>query len=59
MITSYVLTSRQLLASELDKELKKTPVVEYEIPKKIFTLPNGDNTLERLMSRVLDPPRVG
>ena len=43
----------QLLASELDKELKKTPVVEYEIPKKIFTLPNGDDTLERLLGGII------
>ena len=26
----------QMLESELSKEVKKTPVVEYEIPKRIF-----------------------
>lgn len=35
------------------KDVKKTPVVEYEIPKKIFTTANGDATLEVLLTRIL------
>lgn len=32
-----MLTPSQMLDAELLKEVKKTPVVEFEIPKKIFT----------------------
>lgn len=30
------MTFLQMLNAELSKEIKKPPVVEYEIPKKIF-----------------------
>jgi len=35
-----------MLEAELDKEVKKIPVIEYEIPKKIFTKHEVDSGLE-------------
>jgi U3 small nucleolar RNA-associated protein 19 len=35
-----------MLEAELSKEVKKVPVVEYEIPKKIFTKHDPESGLE-------------
>ena len=35
-----------MLDAELGKELKKAPVVEFEIPKKIFMKQDADSTVE-------------
>jgi U3 small nucleolar RNA-associated protein 19 len=35
------LTTPQLLEAEMSKEVKKPPVVEYMIPKRIFTKASG------------------
>jgi U3 small nucleolar RNA-associated protein 19 len=44
---SPALTSAsQMLEAELSREVKKTPVVEYEIPKKIFTKENAELDVE-------------
>lgn len=44
-----------LLDAELSKDLKKEPVVEYEIPKHIFTAADtGMNSLGQLMTHVLE-----
>ncbi|KAB2571315.1 Nucleolar complex protein 4-like protein A [Lasiodiplodia theobromae] len=44
-----------LIEAEFGKEMKKTPVVEYEIPKRIFTADDsGLGPLGGLMSRVLE-----
>lgn len=41
-----------MLRAELSKEIKKAPVIEYEIPKKIFLentdAPDKDSLLVRL-----------
>ena len=42
-----------LVASDLGKEMKKAPVVEYEIPKQIFTAPDGESTLGDFMKEML------
>jgi hypothetical protein len=41
------------LEAELGKDLKRAPVVEFEIPKTIFTTKDGDDTLAKLMASVL------
>ncbi|KAF2750664.1 nucleolar complex protein 4 [Sporormia fimetaria CBS 119925] len=44
-----------LLESELHRELKKDPVIEFEIPKHILTAEDsGLNNLGRLMTQVLE-----
>lgn len=42
-----------LIDNELSRELKKTPVVEFEIPKSIFTTACGDATLQTLLQDVV------
>ncbi|KAI9662146.1 MAG: hypothetical protein M1831_002842 [Alyxoria varia] len=43
-----------LIDAELNKEMKKEPVVEFEIPKKIFTLEGEeDGALEGMMKRMI------
>jgi len=45
---------KSLLDAELGKDMKKTPVVEYQIPKHIFsTEESGLNELGTLMTMVL------
>jgi len=39
---------------ELDRELKKEPEVEFEIPKRIFTADEGLNPLGQLFSQVME-----
>lgn len=34
--------------------MKRAPVVEFIIPKRIFTTEEGDDTLEKLMMNVLE-----
>lgn len=48
------LTDPQLIDVELGKDMKKAPVVEFMISKKIFTTESGDDTLEKLMLDVLE-----
>jgi U3 small nucleolar RNA-associated protein 19 len=49
-----ILTLPQLLDNELARELKKEPVVEYKIPKHIFSSDEvGLNTLGQLMTQVI------
>jgi U3 small nucleolar RNA-associated protein 19 len=46
-----------LIGAEVGKEMKKTPVVEYQIPKHIFTAEGeaaGLNALGILMAKVLE-----
>ncbi|KKY26161.1 putative ribosome biogenesis protein noc4 [Diplodia seriata] len=44
-----------LIEAEFGKEIKKAPVVEYEIPKRIFTAEGSDfGPLGGLMSKVLE-----
>lgn len=35
-----------MLEAELGKDIKKAPVIEYEIPKKIFTKHEAESGLE-------------
>ena len=42
-----------LVAGDLGKEMKKPPVVEFEIPKQIFTSADGDDTLADMMMDML------
>jgi U3 small nucleolar RNA-associated protein 19 len=35
-----------MLEAELSKEVKKPPVIEYEIPKRIFTRQDEDSVIE-------------
>lgn len=45
----------QLLDIELDRDLKKEPEVEFEIPKHILTAEEGGlNSLGQLLSHVID-----
>lgn len=47
--------SLQLIDAELGKDLKKTPVVEFDIPKRIFTqLGEEPGVLEGLMESLLE-----
>jgi U3 small nucleolar RNA-associated protein 19 len=44
-----------LLEAELGKDMKKTPVVEYQIPKYVFTGEDTElNPLGTLMAKVLE-----
>ncbi|KAF1837529.1 nucleolar complex protein 4 [Decorospora gaudefroyi] len=43
-----------LLDAELDRDLKKDPEVEFEIPKRIFTADQGLNPLGQLLTQVID-----
>ncbi|KAI8939944.1 hypothetical protein NX059_003670 [Plenodomus lindquistii] len=43
-----------LLNVELDRELKKEPEVEFEIPKRIFTAEEGLNPLGQLFTQVVE-----
>jgi U3 small nucleolar RNA-associated protein 19 len=44
-----------MLEAELNKEIKKAPVVEYEIPKRIFTKYEPDSGMEdSLLVKVID-----
>ena len=45
---------KQLLDVELDRDLKKDPEVEFEIPKRIFTAEEGLNTLGQLLTQVIE-----
>lgn len=49
-----MLMCAQLLEAELGKEMKRAPVVEFEIPKTVFTTREGDDTLWKLMTSVLE-----
>ena len=42
-----------LVAGDLGKEMKKAPVVDFQIPKKIFTTSDGDATLQTMMTEIL------
>ncbi|KAL9054918.1 MAG: hypothetical protein Q9162_003859 [Coniocarpon cinnabarinum] len=42
-----------LVDGDLGKEMKKPPVVEFEIPKQIFTDAGGDATLAHLMTDMI------
>ena len=42
-----------LIAGDLGKEMKKAPVVEFEIPRQIFTTPDGDGTLADIMTDIM------
>lgn len=46
----------QLLDAELAREIKKEPVVEYEIPKHILSAEEGAglNVLGQLMAKVIE-----
>jgi U3 small nucleolar RNA-associated protein 19 len=50
----HLLTKKQLLDVELDRDLKKDPEVEFEIPKRIFTAEEGLNTLGQLLTQVIE-----
>ncbi|KAF2847903.1 CBF-domain-containing protein [Plenodomus tracheiphilus IPT5] len=43
-----------LLDVELDRDLKKEPEVEFEIPKRIFTAEEGLNPLGQLFAQVIE-----
>ena len=43
-----------LLDVELDRDLKKEPEVEFEIPKRIFTAEEGLNTFGQLLTQVVE-----
>ncbi|KAF1975230.1 CBF-domain-containing protein [Bimuria novae-zelandiae CBS 107.79] len=43
-----------LLDTELNRELKKDPEIEFEIPKRIFTAEDGLNSLGNLLTLVHD-----
>ncbi|KAF9699371.1 hypothetical protein EKO04_002497 [Ascochyta lentis] len=43
-----------LLDTELDRDLKKDPEVEFEIPKRIFTAEDGLNPLGQLLTQVIE-----
>jgi U3 small nucleolar RNA-associated protein 19 len=43
-----------LLDVELDRDLKKEPEVEFEIPKRIFTADEGLNTFGQLLTQVVE-----
>ncbi|KAJ4340405.1 Maturation and nuclear export of 40S ribosomal subunits interacting protein [Ascochyta clinopodiicola] len=43
-----------LLDTELDRDLKKDPEVEFEIPKRIFTAEQGLNPLGQLLTQVIE-----
>ncbi len=44
-----------MLDAELSKDLRKSPVVEYEIPKKIFMKHDGDSAQQdSLLVRLWD-----
>ncbi|CAI6286308.1 unnamed protein product [Periconia digitata] len=43
-----------LLDIELDRDLKKDPEVEFEIPKRIFTAEDGLNPLGQLFNQVVE-----
>lgn len=44
-----------MLDAELSKDLRKPPVVEYEIPKKIFTKQDSDSSQQdSLMVKLWD-----
>jgi U3 small nucleolar RNA-associated protein 19 len=46
----------QLLEVELNRDLKKEPEVEFEIPKRIFTTEDGNelNPLGQLFTQVVE-----
>jgi U3 small nucleolar RNA-associated protein 19 len=44
--TDLSLTPPQMLEAELSKDIKKAPVVEFEIPKKIFTKYDVESGIE-------------
>ena len=46
--------SSQLLDTELDRDLKKDPEVEFEIPKHIFTAEEGLNPIGQLLQQVIE-----
>ncbi|KAJ4343328.1 Maturation and nuclear export of 40S ribosomal subunits interacting protein [Didymella glomerata] len=43
-----------LLDTELDRDLKKDPEVEFEIPKRIFTAEEGLNPIGQLLQQVIE-----
>ena len=43
----------QLLDTELDRDLKKDPEVEFEIPKRILTADQGLNPIGQLLQQVI------
>jgi U3 small nucleolar RNA-associated protein 19 len=53
--SEHWLTISQLIESELNRNLKNTPVVEYEIPKRIFLESDGQfNQLGRLLNQSME-----
>ena len=38
---------------ELNREMKKEPVINFEIPKKIFALEGEDGAIEGLLARLI------
>lgn len=46
---------KQMLDAELSKDLRKAPVVEYEIPKKIFMKQDsGSSQLDSILLQLWD-----
>jgi U3 small nucleolar RNA-associated protein 19 len=43
-----------LLDVELDRDLKKDPEVEFEIPKRIYTTKEGLNDIGQLWNQVIE-----
>ena len=43
-----------MLEAENSKDVKKTPVVEYEIPKKIFMKQDASGTEDTLLVKLWD-----
>lgn len=37
---------------ELGKELRKEPVVEFQIPRKVFSMPEEDGRVEQLLANI-------
>ena len=47
---------RQLIEAELGKDMKKAPVVEWQIPKRIFVEEDGNglNAFGTLLEKAID-----
>jgi U3 small nucleolar RNA-associated protein 19 len=58
--SSSVLTVKQMLEAEFSKDIKKKPVVEFEIPKKIFMKHEVESGIEdSLIVKLFDFPVAG
>jgi len=53
-LTGAFLTPLQLLEAEMAKEVKKPPVVEYMIPKRIFTKTDSVDEKDSLLVSLWD-----